>query len=236
MTVEVRLHLAGVDDTAASAQAAGLHWLTDAEQHRLRAMRVQARRDSFIAGHWLARHSAAQWLQLDATRVALGRQADGRPLLCVDGAPGALQVSLSHSGNWLVCAIATRAVGVDVEVPRKPRKLDALAGFVFSVEETRRLRALPEDARPAAFHQLWTLKEARGKRSGEGLLPQQARRVSAVACAAAEAEAMSWAFHDGALALAVDAATRVSISGQTLGEPAYWRYVASDPARAFASG
>ena len=39
------------------------------------------------------------------------------------------------------------------------------------------------------------------------------------------ADASSWGFHDGALALAVEAGTRIEIEGgDALGTPRYWRY------------
>ena len=44
--------------------------------------------------------------------------------------------------------------------------------------EAERLLTMQENERSAAFHVLWTLKEARGKRSGEGLLPEQSRRIA----------------------------------------------------------
>jgi 4'-phosphopantetheinyl transferase len=176
----------------------------------------------------LARRLAADWLQADVARVALHRHDDGRPQLLVDGAPSPLSLSLSHSGDWLACAIANVPVGIDVELPRRVRNLQALARFTFAPEEVERLLRMPEEKRPSAFHMLWTLKEARGKRSGEGLLPEQSRRINTLQSEAGEADAIGWSFHDGALALAVDAGTEISVEGgEALGSPAFWRYVES---------
>ena len=224
-----RMRLVQLDIIAAEAEAAGQWWLTDDEASRLQAMSVPARRRSFLAGHWLARRIAADWLQVEMTRIALQRHDDGRPCLLVDGAPSPLSLSLSHSGGWLAVALATMPVGIDVEVPRRQRDLDALARFAFSPEEAERLQRMPEAQRAAAFHTLWTLKEARGKRSGEGLLPARARRVTALPSDASAAEAMSWSFQDGALALAIDAGTEIGIEGgEMLGRPLFWRYAMDD--------
>ncbi len=221
-----RARLARLDVAAGEAQANGLHWLTEDEALRLQAMTAPARRHSFIAGHWLARKLAADWLQVDMPCIALHRHVDGRPQLLIDGAPSSLSLSLSHSGDWLACAIATVPVGIDIELPRRRRNLDALARFAFSPDEVERLQRLPEAERSAGFHLLWTLKEARGKRTGEGLLPEQSRRITAQSSDAADADAMSWAFHDGTLALAIDAGTDISIDGgEALDSPLYWRYI-----------
>ena len=212
----------------AFANDLGSDWLSADETHRLQAMTAPARRRSFLAGHWLARRVAADWLQLDAARIALDRHPDGRPLLLVDDAPASLSISLSHSGDWLAIALATVPVGIDIELPRRLRDLEALARFAFAPDEVERLQRAPQAQRSAIFHTLWTLKEARGKRSGEGLLPEQSRRINTLQSEAGEADALGWSFHDGALALAVDAGTEISVEGgEALGSPAFWRYVES---------
>ena len=209
----------------AFADDLGSDWLSADETHRLQAMTAPARRRSFLAGHWLARRVAADWLQLDAARIALDRHPDGRPLLLVDDAPASLSISLSHSGDWLAIALATVPVGIDIELPRRLRDLEALARFAFAPDEVERLQRAPQAQRSAIFHTLWTLKEARGKRSGEGLLPEQSRRITTMPGDIDVADASSWGFHDGALALAVEAGTRIEIEGgDALGTPRYWRY------------
>lgn len=230
MSAIVRVQLARIVEVAARAQADGLAWLTEAERQRLQAISVAARRDSFLAGHWQARQLAARWLQLDAGRIALDAHADGRPLLRVDGGPAPLHVSLSHSGEWLALALAQTPVGIDLELPQRERERDwlALARFVFSPEERQRLHEAEGAARADVFHVLWALKEARGKRGGEGLQPRAARGFSACSCVQAQAEAVSWGFGNGALALALQPGTRVELDaaaiGETLRAPLYWRY------------
>ena len=60
-------------------------------------------------------------------------------------------------------------LGVDLERWRpRPRALE-LAARYFAPGETRRLRALPADAREAAFLRLWCAKEALLKAHGRGL-------------------------------------------------------------------
>jgi len=203
-------------------------WLTDDEAARLQAMTSATRRRSFLAGHWRARELAADWLQVDPRRIALHRHDDGRPRMVVDGAPSPLSLSLSHSGDWLAIALATVPVGIDVELPRRQRNLDALARFTFSRDEVGRLSGVPESERAQAFHVLWTLKEARGKRLGEGLLPGRARLVTASPSGAHEADAMSWPLADGALALAIDPGSDLVLQGMdALGGPSHWRYHAA---------
>lgn len=203
----------------------GTDWLSDDEAGRLQAMTSPVRRRSFLAGHWQARELAADWLQLETRRIALHRHEDGRPRLLVDGAPSPLSLSLSHSGDWLAIALATVPVGIDVELPRRQRDLHALARFTFSPEEVASLDGLDEPAYSGAFHRLWTLKEARGKRLGTGLLPGRSRLVTASPSDPHDADAMSWPLADGALAIAIDPGSELVLQGmESLGDPAHWRY------------
>ncbi|MCR8846045.1 4'-phosphopantetheinyl transferase superfamily protein [Paenibacillus sp. SC116] len=75
--------------------------------------------------------------------------------------------NVSHSGDWVVCAIDETEVGVDVE-NIQPIDL-AIAERFFSKEEVNDLFALPEHERQAYFFDLWTLKESYIKAVGKGL-------------------------------------------------------------------
>lgn len=85
---------------------------------------------------------------------------NGKPFL--PGFPD-FHFSLSHSGDWAVCAVSEFPVGVDIEQVRELRK--GVAERFFSPEECALLAGLGEDA----FFVFWTLKEAAVKASGEGL-------------------------------------------------------------------
>lgn len=225
---EARIGLLAVADAAAEADAQGLGWLTEAEHQRLQAITAPARRASFLAGHWQARKRAGQWLGLAPDRIEWAVDAQGRLRLRLAGEALPLHVSLSHSGDWLALALAEVPVGIDLEVPRRERDWDALARFVCSPEELRSLPDGDATARTRLFHALWTLKEARGKRSGEGLRPKAARDVTATACAPDHAEAMSWEFGGGSLAVALASGMALAIDGAAVGAPRHWRFILDD--------
>jgi len=222
------LRVAALEPLAAEAQAAGEGWLTPGEQSRLLEIKAPLRRRQYLAGHWLLRVLAAE-LQggaPEAWRFCV--DADPRPRLSRDGS-SLVWASLSHSGDQVAAAVAGQPVGIDLEGPRRPRDLVALANFLFSPEEAAHVAAaLDGGSRAGAFYTYWTLKEARGKRGGEGLQPSQARRVSAVPCDAGAAEAMHWRLpSDGALALAAWPGARVEARGVGPDNAAAcWRYVA----------
>lgn len=77
-----------------------------------------------------------------------------------------LRFSLSHSGSWVVCAVSTQPVGVDVEMPRCTM---AIGKRFFQPCELQGLEQLPELQRQVQLNRLWTAKEAFVKALGGGL-------------------------------------------------------------------
>ncbi|MEO7050791.1 MAG: 4'-phosphopantetheinyl transferase superfamily protein [Rhodanobacter sp.] len=111
----------------------------------------------------------AAYLGIGVAEVVLVEGAHGRPQL--DAAHDSrLDFNWSHSGEHALIAVARGiAPGIDVERRRpRPRALP-LARRFFDSEETTALAALPEDARAAAFLELWTAKEALLKAHGHGI-------------------------------------------------------------------
>lgn len=76
-----------------------------------------------------------------------------------------LHFNLSHSGEFVLCALSDAPVGVDIEVIR-PRK-EGLPAYSFKGENYERYLALGGDWE--AFYTLWTEVESIIKYTGEGL-------------------------------------------------------------------
>ncbi|WP_146909555.1 4'-phosphopantetheinyl transferase family protein [Arenimonas daejeonensis] len=156
-------------------------------------------------------------------------QAGPRPQLLRDGVRA--WATLSHSGEHLAAAVASQPIGLDLELPRRPRDVMALARHMFAADEVSRLDETEAGVeRERRFYMFWALKEARGKRGGEGLQATQARRISARPGAAGDAEACVWPLGDtGALAVAGWPGLRIQAHGlPTDISAAHWTYVAVD--------
>ena len=122
------------------------------------------------------RHEGARRLSLGAgllLRFAL--HAEGlsavEPCLTEYGKPFFSELpdfhfNLSHSGDFVLCAVSPTPVGCDIE---QPRQYDpALARRFFHSDERALLFSLPEEQQPAAFYRLWTCKESFMKAVGLG--------------------------------------------------------------------
>jgi 4'-phosphopantetheinyl transferase len=139
-------------------------WVTElAPDCVLRLARIShpGRRAQFILGRLLLRHAlsarfglAADDWRLDATL--------GKPRLVGDGVP---EISLSHSRHLVACAVAPKAIGLDVEYCRE-RDFAALAAQFCGPAELHRFLLLPIAERSAAFYRIWTRMEATFKLNG----------------------------------------------------------------------
>lgn len=139
-----------------AGMTAPAQWLTPTETARLQTLGTTARRDTFLAGRWLARQAVQQWLGAD--RLPALTVADSGACHVAEAA--GVFVSISHSAGRVACAVAAVPVGVDVESLTRPRDHLALADTVYSAAQRQQLATLPPDARAEPFLQAWTLKEA----------------------------------------------------------------------------
>jgi phosphopantetheinyl transferase len=221
------VRVADLEPVEAAALEAGEAWLTNREFARLQTIQAELRRRQYLSGHWLARVLAAQSHGGDPAEWRFETNDDPRPRLVHEDGQS-LWASLAHSGETLAVAIARHPVGLDLELPRKPRDFLALAGFLFSPEEAAAVAAEADDAqRSACFHAYWTLKEAQGKRSGEGLQPSRTRNLAARPCPGVHAEAWRWPLAEqGSLALAAWPGARLDVGGWESAEPpSPWAFV-----------
>lgn len=77
--------------------------------------------------------------------------------------------NLSHSGNYVICAIADFEVGADIQ--SRTRVRESLVRRFFSGEEKARMEMCGEDEnlREKTFAGIWAVKEAQTKLTGQGI-------------------------------------------------------------------
>lgn len=77
-------------------------------------------------------------------------------------------ISISHSGEAALCAIAAVPVGCDIQKLKADTPL-AVARRAFSEEEQQQLKVMDAWQQQLSFYKLWTGKESYLKMTGEGL-------------------------------------------------------------------
>jgi len=176
------VHVWRADLTAADEQLTELL----SEQERARAERLLSQRDRV---HWsrsrgLLRVLLGRYLDVDPSAVHFATGPHGKPTLAdradrssAEAAttgpiePSSLSFNLSHSDTLaLYCFARGVAVGVDVEVDRRPIDELGLAERMLDAHTVAQLRALSDPAtRRREFLRAWTRHEAQLKCLGTGI-------------------------------------------------------------------
>jgi len=144
--------------------------LTPEEQDRMAAFSHAGRRRAFVLGRAAARTLLAERLGVTPANVPLRVAEDGG--VDVDGA--AIRLSIAHSGEHAVAAIAPHTIGIDLE--RIAPRHEGLPRFLLHPDEYAAFDALPL-GHTASLILCWTLKEATLKalRTGFRLSPKKLR-------------------------------------------------------------
>lgn len=99
--------------------------------------------------------------------IRLGRGEFGKPY--IEGYEN-FNYSLSHSGEYVVCAVDSEEIGTDIQQMR-PWKAEIAKRF-FNSDEYERILAYPDDEcdiKTREFYSMWTVKESAVKLSGRGI-------------------------------------------------------------------
>ncbi|MGE7888369.1 4'-phosphopantetheinyl transferase Sfp [Bacillus cereus] len=147
--------------------------LNDIEREKANSYHHSADRARFIIGCVISRLVLSKILSMSPVLVPIDRMCSvcklqhGRPQL-PEGMP---QLSVSHSGEWVVVAFTKSApVGIDVEQMNPNVDVMKMAEGVLTDIEIAQVMKLPDEYKIEGFLTYWTRKEAVLKATGEGLL------------------------------------------------------------------
>ncbi len=133
------------------------HQLNNQEQSLIKPWHEQ-RRLEYIAGRGFLRMLLGQSMNREGVDVPIRTNEFGKPIV-----DGDIFFNLSHSGDYVVIAISTVKVGVDIEDTARKKDWKKLLERFFHEEEKKCVQNQKD------FYHLWTKKEALLKCVGIGL-------------------------------------------------------------------
>lgn len=183
------------------------------ERQRMMAFRFEKDQRQCLAARALLRTVLSSQSSTAPADWRFGTTARGKPFVEGPAGQAPLHFNLAHTHGLVVCAVSSAyaRLGVDVEsIDRRTAALD-IADSHFSPAECAWLRGVPTERLHQAFMQLWTLKEAWIKATGEGLSATLSQCTFALpAYADAGPAAVSATFH-----------------GDSTEQGAHWRFIQS---------
>lgn len=114
----------------------------------------------FIVSRAALRHIISKYTLQPATAITFTVGANKKPY--VDG--HSLKYNVSHSGDWVLIAVANSDIGVDTETINTSFDFESILEDNFSEAEINFIQKSAEN-----FYLLWTRKEALTKATGQGL-------------------------------------------------------------------
>ena len=139
--------------------------LTPAELRRADRFRIAAATRRFIGARAALRMILGRATGVAPSDVEFLYGEHGKPRL----PGGELFFNASDSGDYVVVALTSAEVGVDIELARRVDRLDRLAQRVCTNRELDLLARTPREERDTMILRLWTCKEAGLKATGIGL-------------------------------------------------------------------
>lgn len=113
---------------------------------------------SKIAADRVCRKALSEFCGVDPQRIEFGMNEHGKPFaIGLD-----VHFNVSHSGDWVVCAVSDKEIGIDIE---KIRSVNPRAAEKFACSDELEYIKITENG----FFEIWTLKEAYFKCIGTGL-------------------------------------------------------------------
>lgn len=169
----IKITMAGT--SALSEEAVFQKYLEQLDETRKQKVRQckkeEDKKRSLLAGYLLQVGVKEQLekksgLQADATPLSLSYRygENGKPYL--RDYPN-IHFSLSHSGEYVICAFSDHEIGADLQMHRKVR--EGTAERFFSPEDRALFYETKSVDEAAAFCRIWAVKEAYMKLTGEGM-------------------------------------------------------------------
>ncbi len=138
--------------------------IEEEERKRILHYRFWQDRQRSLLGHLLSRYAVMKEYNLTNKDIRIRRHTYGKPYI---KDYSQIHYNISHSGEWIVCAVDSSIVGIDVQEHRGAKS--SLAKYYFSPREQNYLFSLGKDKQSVAFYNLWSMKEAYIKATGRGL-------------------------------------------------------------------
>lgn len=154
----MELHFINITDIQSAQFDEWFEQMSEKRRHEVSRTASEKKRKLRIAADALCRRVIAEYCSVSPDAIVFEYGEKGKPY--AKGLP--VHFSISHSGNYAVCAVADSEIGADIE---KIRAITPRAADRFATEAEKEYISASQNG----FFEIWTLKEAYFKCIGTGL-------------------------------------------------------------------
>ena len=145
-------------------------FLSEDERSRANRFKQEYLKRNFIAARGNLREILAWRLGCEAKEVQFSYSDRGKPYINKYQNSEGIYFNLAHSQDLAIYAVCCdREVGIDLEYINLKCDVDGIAERYFLSSEQKIIQSFGDRDKYLAFYQAWTLKEAYGKATGEGI-------------------------------------------------------------------
>ncbi len=139
------------------------------KQQRVSRFRHYSDKLRSVSGEMLARKAISEWCNIDNSEIVFSKSKYGKPFVQDMN----VEFSVSHSGDFAVCAVDAFPIGIDIEKIRMVNT-ETIRKACTPEEADYILKNHTENHTPAEdelirFFEIWTAKEAYFKQLGCGI-------------------------------------------------------------------
>jgi 4'-phosphopantetheinyl transferase len=122
--------------------------------------------DRFLIARGMLRVLLGMYLNRPPVQLQFAEGANKKPFVC-STEPVQVHYNVSHSGDWILIAVANMDMGIDVEKINPDFNFSEILGSCFSLQEIAFIAN--ENLAANGFYRLWTRKEALLKATSKGI-------------------------------------------------------------------
>lgn len=120
-----------------------------------------------IYGDLMIRYLISKKLQIKNSKIKFASNKFGKPF--IEGF-GNIHFNISHSEHWVIGAVDSYPIGIDIERMEYIENIDEISKRFFSNEEIKYIESQKSySEKIKCFYKMWTLKESYLKSIGKGL-------------------------------------------------------------------
>lgn len=136
------------------------------EERKLALARINKKERVYasILGEWMAREMLSKYSGMPKDQIRLARTPKGKPY--AENLP--YHFNISHSGQWVACAVSHRPIGIDIEAVR-PLDLKLATRICSPQDLNYFIKERTFLGRQRRLYEIFTAKEAYFKAKGTGI-------------------------------------------------------------------